>query len=275
MPDPTDLSPGDREKLAALQEAFRARARVLVAFSGGVDSALLARVGTDALGADCLSVIVRSESYPELELREAVDAARRMGVRYEVVAHSELADPRYRANPVDRCYFCRAGMSELLLEIADARGFRAVALGNNVTDLGDHRPGLKAIAEAGLWQPYLDLEVDKAAIRRLARHLEVPVHGKPSMACLSSRIPHGQPVTLGKLRRIEEAETFLRRELGFEQVRVRTLEEGDHARVEVFPHEVARLRERWDEVAAKLAACGYASWELDEEGYRTGKLNAV
>ncbi len=258
-----------------LLDAFRERERVVTAFSGGVDSALLARLGHDALGEDHLAVIVDSESFPSAELRDAVVAAKAMGVGFEVVEHSELADPAYRANPVDRCYHCRAGMSERLLALASERGFRAVAIGNNVTDLGDHRPGLNAIAEAGLWQPYLEQDVDKATIRALAQDLDVPVHDKPSMACMSSRIPHGEPVTLGKLQRIEAAESYLRGELGFEQVRVRTLEAGAKARVEVFPREVPRLREVWDDVVTRLRSVGYRRVVLDEEGYRMGKLNEL
>ena len=258
--------------LARLEEAFRAKGRVLVAFSGGVDSAVLAKVGARALGPDSLAVIVDSESYAREEKEAAEAFARAMGVPHEVVFHSELADERYAANPVNRCYFCRDGLSGVLNGIASARGFSAVATGYNVSDFGEWRPGMDAVRERGLWQPYLDLDMTKEDVRALARHLELPVWDKPSMACLSSRIPYGERVTVEKLTRIGHAESMLRRR-GFRQVRVRTLEGGALARVEVLPEEIARLEGMLPEVARELAILGYQAVEADPKGYRPGALS--
>ncbi len=267
MRDPADLA-------AQLASMFRAKGRVLVAFSGGVDSAVLAKVGADALGGDGLAVIVDSESYAREEREAAEGFARAMGVPHEVVWHSELADAEYAANPVNRCYFCRKGLGEVMLEIAQARGFSAVAVGTNQDDLSDWRPGTQAIREKGLWQPFVELAMTKEEVRAVAKHLALPVWDKPSMACLSSRIPYGEPVTLQKLTRIGQAESLLRAR-GFRQVRVRTLSEGRLARVEVLPDEIARLRALLGDITPAFRLLGYSEVEVDPRGYRTGALNEM
>ncbi|MEA3201836.1 MAG: pyridinium-3,5-biscarboxylic acid mononucleotide sulfurtransferase [Thermoplasmata archaeon] len=256
---------------ARLAEAFRARGRVVVAFSGGVDSAVLAKINAQQGG---LALIVDSESYAREERENALAFAQALAIPHEVVWHSELADADYAANPTNRCYFCRKGLAEVTLEIAQARGFDAVAVGTNQDDLSDWRPGTQAIREKGLWQPFVDLGMTKDEVRAVAKHLALPVWDKPSMACLSSRIPYGEPVTLGKLTRIGQAESLLRAR-GFRQVRVRTLAEGELARIEVEPHEIARLRAALDEIAPAFRLLGYARVEVDERGYRTGALNEM
>lgn len=254
-----------------LLDAFRARGSVLVAFSGGVDSAVLAKAGADALGPRSLALIVDSESYAREE-REAAEAfAREMRVPHEVVFHSELADADYAANPVNRCYFCRKGLGEVALDVAARRGFATVAVGTNLDDLGDYRPGLQAIREAKLWEPLVELGLAKADVRALARHMGLPVWDKPSMACLSSRIPYGEAITVEKLQRVGRAEAMLRAE-GFRQVRVRTFD-ATKARIEVLPDEIPRLRALLPSLAPRLTAAGYAHVEVDERGYRTGALN--
>lgn len=257
---------------ARLVEAFRAKGRVLVAFSGGVDSAVLAKVGADALGEGSLALIVDSESYAREEKEAAEGFARAMKVPHEVVFHSELADADYAANPVNRCYFCRKGLGEVTKDVARARGFDAVAVGTNLDDLGEWRPGLQAIREEGLWQPFLDLGMTKAEVRAVAHHMRLPVWDKPSMACLSSRIPYGEPVTMEKLTRIGRAESLLRAR-GFRQVRVRTMDGGATARVEVLPEEIARLEGILHEMAPAFRLLGYARVEVDPKGYRTGAMN--
>lgn len=256
---------------AALLDAFRAKGSVLVAFSGGVDSAVLAKAGAEALGPRSLALIVDSESYPREEKEAAEAFAREMRVPHEVVFHSELSDPSYAANPVDRCYFCRKGLSEVALGVARERGFAAVAVGTNVDDLSDWRPGTRALNENGVWQPFLDLGLTKADVRAVAKEMGLPVWDKPSMACLSSRIPYGEPITLEKLTRVGRAESFLR-QLGFRQVRVRTFD-ATKARVEVLPEEIPRLEAALPEVRARLATLGYVAVEVDARGYRTGALN--
>lgn len=257
---------------AQLTEAFRAKGRVAVAFSGGVDSAVLAKLGADVLGPHSLAVIVDSESYAREEREAAEGFARAMGVPHEVVWHSELADPEYAANPVNRCYFCRKGLGEVMLDIAQARGFDAVAVGTNQDDLSDWRPGTQAIREKGLWQPFVELAMTKEEVRAVAKLMALPVWDKPSMACLSSRIPYGEPVTLGKLTRIGQAESLLRAR-GFRQVRVRTLEEGRLARIEVLPDEIARLASILGDITPAFRLLGYERVEADPRGYRTGALN--
>lgn len=259
------------ELLLTLLDAFRAKGSVLTAFSGGVDSAVLAKIGHDALGDRALAVIVDSESYAREEKDAAVLFARDLGIRHEVAWHSELADPEYAANPVNRCYHCRKGLGEVALGIARERGFAHVAVGTNVSDLGEWRPGLLAIREAGLWQPFLERGVDKARVRALARELGLPVAEKPSMACMSSRIPFGEPVTMAKLAKIQAAESWLRAR-GFAQVRVRTMDAGALARIEVLPEELPRLRATLPDVERALRVAGYSRVEIDERGYRAGAL---
>ena len=257
---------------ARLADAFRAKGSVLVAFSGGVDSAVLAKIGADVLGPRSLALIVDSESYAREEKEAAEAFARAMRVPHEVVFHSELADPQYAANPVNRCYFCRKGLGEVTKEVAAARGYAAVAVGTNVDDLGEWRPGLQAIREEGLWQPFLELEMTKAEVRAVARHLDLPVWDKPSMACLSSRIPYGEPVTMEKLTRIGRAEAILRAR-GFRQVRVRTLGGGTTARVEVLPEEIPTLERILAEVTPAFRLLGYDAVEIDPCGYRAGAMS--
>lgn len=255
----------------ALARAFRAKGSVLVAFSGGVDSAVLAKLGAEVLGPASLALIVDSESYAREEREAAVAFATALAVPHDVIFHSELADERYAANPVDRCYFCRQGLSEVALRVAAERGFAAVAVGTNQDDLGDWRPGMRAIQENGLWQPFLELGLTKADVRALAKHMGLPVWDKPSMACLSSRIPHGEPITMEKLTRVGRAESHLRA-LGFRQVRVRTFD-ATTARIEVLPDELARLEEMIEDVRAHFGTLGYARVDVDPRGYRMGALH--
>jgi uncharacterized protein len=193
--------------------------------------------------------------------------AREIGVRHEVVTYSELADPEFVANPAHRCYVCQGMRMGTLRALAAERGFAVVCDGTNASDPGPDRPGLAAVRESGVYSPLLAHGVDKAATRAVARALGLSVWDRPANACLSSRIPHGQLVTLGKLRRIEAAEDLLAGH-GFRVVRVR--HDGETARVEVGVDEVARLAERWDDLAARLVGLGFLRAEYDRGGYRRG-----
>ncbi|MFQ6013038.1 MAG: ATP-dependent sacrificial sulfur transferase LarE [Thermoplasmata archaeon] len=261
-----------RQKAVALRQAMQLREGLLVAFSGGVDSGLVCKLAVDALGSRALAVTAQAESLPAREFRAAQRFAAEMGIRHRVVRYSELANEDYARNPTNRCYFCRQDLGRALRPIAEEEGMDAIADGVLVSDLGAWRPGIQAMNEAGFWHPLVDQDIDKAQARRMARALGLTFHDKPSMACLSSRIPYGQAVTRATLRRIERAEGVLY-DLGFRQVRVR--HHGEVARVEVAREEVERFREDAlrSRVTRELKDLGYARVDVDPRGYRTGRLN--
>ncbi len=244
--------------------AFRARGRSLVAFSGGVDSGLVARLAHDALGDDALAVIADAESLARADLAHALAAAEEIGIALRVVPVSELANAAYAANPSDRCYFCREGLAGALAGIAAKEGYGTIADGVNASDLGDVRPGIRAMDEAGVWHPLLAFGLAKADVREAARSLGLSFWDRPSNACLSSRVPHGTAITLDLLRRVEAAEAAVRAR-GFRQVRVR--HHGATARVEVEPADVPRLLAVEADVAADLRGLGYEAVVVDPRGY--------
>jgi len=252
--------------LRAIMDGMRSRRRVLVAYSGGVDSALVARLAHDALGRDAVAMITDSETLPRRELDHARRISLEIGIEMRTVAASELALPGYAANPSNRCYFCRQGLSSILLPLAREGGF-AIADGVHRGDLGDDRPGLRAMDEAGFWHPLLEAGLDKAGVRRLAREVGLSCWDRPSNACLSSRISHGELITVESLRRVEAAEDYLL-SLGFRQVRVR--HRAGAARVEVGADEVPRLLTAGvaEAVRARLAQMGFVDVALDPNGYR-------
>lgn len=252
--------------------AFREKGSVVVGMSGGVDSALLAKLAHDALGERTLAVIVDSESYAPEEKEAAIACARELGVPFEVVWHSELADPNYAANPADRCFFCRQGLSDVLFAAAKKHGSATVAVGTNADDARDpFRPGDRALRERGAWQPLVELDLGKVDVRAMARAVGLPVADKPSMACLSSRIPSGERIDLAKLTRIARAEAAVRA-LGFTQVRVRTFG-GTRARIETeAPTRALALA---SEIEARLRPLGYVEVLVDPRGYRTGAMNEL
>ena len=245
--------------------------RVVVAFSGGADSALLARVASDVLGERSLAVTAVSRSLAPEEEADCAALAAEWGLRWRAVPTDELADPAYAANDGDRCYHCKAELMGVLGPLAEAEG-AYVALGVNLDDLGDHRPGQQAAAERGGVFPLVDAGLTKAAVRQASRELGLRTWDKPAAACLASRVPYGTPVTFRVLDEVARAESGLKR-LGFRALRVR--HHGDVARVELPLDELDAALARRDEVVAAVRDAGYRYVTLDLEGLRSGNLNAA
>lgn len=258
-------------KVAHLHEALRALGGVVVAFSGGVDSAFLLATAHDVLGRECVGATAVSPSLARDELAAARHTAALIGARHLVVETNEYDDPRYRRNDLQRCYFCKQALFVRLEALAAELGLPALAYGANVDDLGDFRPGMRAAGEFAVRAPLLEAGLTKQEIRALARARGLEVWDKPASPCLASRIPHGTPVTFTALRQIEDGERILHR-LGFREVRVR--HHGGAARVEVPPGDLGRLREVAAEVEAALRACGFREVVVDPRGLRSGALSA-
>ena len=248
--------------------------KVVIAFSGGVDSTFLLKAAKDTLGREnVLAVTATSETYPSSELREAKKLARQIGVRHIVITTREFEDSRFRANPLQRCYYCKEELFRRIRKIAGDNNFRYIADAANYDDRKDFRPGSRAAKEAGVVSPLKAARLGKSDIRRLSRQAGLPTWDKPSYACLASRIPYNETITESKLRMIEKAEDFLRDKMGFTQVRVRC--HGDIARIEVAPPEVRKFfggRARSD-AAERLKGLGFTYVTVDPRGYRTGSMN--
>jgi len=266
----------DRELETRLITWFREHGSVLIGFSGGVDSAYLACAAVDALGQDrVLAVIGRSASYPSEQWERAREVAREFRVPVLEVSTDEVNDPRYAANPSNRCYFCKTELWDTLAPIARERGIAVVVDGTNADDLGDHRPGARAAAEHRVRSPLAELGFSKAAIRRLSRERGIPTWSQPASPCLSSRIPYGTAVTIDRLRQIEDAERALR-QLGLGgDLRVRY--HGDLARVEI----ASDLLDEWLRTERRAAVdrvlrdVGFERVTFDARGFRSGSLNVL
>jgi uncharacterized protein len=262
------------EKWDRLRSLLGEMKLAVLAYSGGVDSSVLLRAASEVLGPNLIAVTAVSETYPPAELAPARDFASSLGVRHRVLPTDELIREEFSRNAPDRCYHCKQELFDKLRHIADAEGIPYVLDGSNVDDLKDHRPGRRAAAERSVRSPLAEAGLSKQDIRALARRMGLPMWDKPSLACLSSRIPYGTRITSELLVTIQSAEDILRG-LGVRQVRVR--HHGDTARIEVGPEDLVRLaangnRER---VVTAIKELGYAYVCLDLEGYRTGSMNAV
>jgi|YelNatPaOPRAMG01_1025707.scaffolds.fasta_scaffold11704_5 uncharacterized protein len=254
----------------------KGRRGVVVAFSGGVDSSTLAAVCHAVLGERAVAVTAKSPTYPLEEMEEAVETARIIGIRHYFVETDELSNEGFVRNPENRCYYCKKELLERLRDFARQLGFKAVFEGTNFSDLSGHRPGFKAVREMkDVFSPWVEAEYTKEEIRMLARNLGLPVHDKPALACLASRIPFGERITREKLDRIGRAERLIKEISGVKQLRVR-----DHnglARIEVGRDERSLLFnvETMDKIAEELKKIGFIYVALDLEGYRTGSMLAA
>lgn len=255
----------------ALKKILKGLNRVVVAYSGGKDSAFLLKVAVDTLGADnVIAVTARSQTYPQSEYREAAKLAKSIGMRHLTIRTNELNSAEFISNPVNRCYYCKKELFSRLEEVRDKYSMNYVVDGTNLDDLKDIRYGNKAAQELGVKKPLLEAKIGKSDISMFSRSLKLPTWNKPALACLASRFPFNNRITKIGLAKIDKAESFIRR-LGFSQVRVRM--HGDIARVELPKKDLGRGLKHREAIAKKLKQLGFTYVSLDLEGYRTGSMH--
>lgn len=270
--EPEDISKATLSKYERLKSLLGEMGKVLVAFSGGVDSSFLLKVAVDVLGENVLAVIASSETYPEKERDEAVKLAGKLNVRHKIIQTKELDNPDFSNNPPERCYFCKIELFSKLRDIAETENIPYVLDGSNYEDISDFRPGAKAAEELGIRSPLKEVGLVKNEIRQLSKNFDLPTWDKPAMACLSSRFPYFTEIEPESLKQVALAEEYLR-ELGFNQVRVR--HHGQIARIEIDSKEFQRIID--EDVRKKIIKnfkkFGFIYISLDLAGFRSGSMN--
>ncbi|MFO5494364.1 MAG: ATP-dependent sacrificial sulfur transferase LarE [Cuspidothrix sp.] len=262
------------EKLEQLQALFAEMGQALIAYSGGVDSTLVAKIAYDVLGDRALAVTAVSPSLLPEELEDAKIQAATIGISHKIVQTQEMDNPNYRSNPVNRCYFCKSELHDTLKPLALELGYPYVVDGVNADDLHDYRPGIQAAKERGARSPLAEIGVTKTEVRQISQQLGLAWWDKPAQPCLSSRFPYGEEITIAKLQRVGRAEIYLRN-LGWQNLRVRS--EDDTARIELSPDKIKDFVMTTDlpSLVSAFQNWGFIYVTLDLEGYRSGKLNQV
>ncbi|MCL2933870.1 MAG: ATP-dependent sacrificial sulfur transferase LarE [Trichodesmium sp. MAG_R03] len=262
------------KKLEELKNIFTEMDKALIAYSGGIDSTLVAKVAYDILGDKALAVTAVSPSLLPEDLEDARIQAVVIGIVHEEVNTNEMENKNYTSNPINRCYFCKSELHDTLKALALKRGYSYVVDGVNTEDLRDYRPGIQAAKERGARSPLAEVGISKLEVRQLAQYLDLPWWDKPAQPCLSSRFPYGEEITLEKLQRVGRGERYLR-DLGLKSLRVRS--EKDTARIEILPEKIKEFVLTIDlpQLVEKFKEFGFIYVTLDLEGYRSGKLNQV
>lgn len=262
------------QKFDKLKNILKELGSVAIAYSGGVDSTFLLKVSKEVLGDNVIAVTAKSSTYPEREFNEARNFVEQFGAKHIVIISEELEIEGFSKNPINRCYFCKKELFSKVWEVAKEHGIKQVLDGSNFDDIGDFRPGMKAAKELSVLSPLKASELTKKDIRELSKRLNIPTWNKPSFACLSSRFPYGNEITVEKLSMVEKAEQLLM-DMGFRQLRVR--HHGDIARIEVAPEERVKFFdvEIMDKIGKELQSYGFKYITLDILGYRTGSMNEV
>ncbi|MEM1392014.1 MAG: ATP-dependent sacrificial sulfur transferase LarE [Cyanobacteria bacterium P01_A01_bin.80] len=262
------------EKLEQLKALFKEMEQAIIAYSGGVDSTLVAKIAYDILGDKALAVTAMSPSLLPEELEDAKIQAAIIGIRHQIVETHEMDNPNYTSNPINRCYFCKSELHDTLKPLANKLGYPYVIDGVNADDLHDYRPGIQAAKERGARSPLAEVGVSKVEVRQISQHLGLSWWDKPAQPCLSSRFPYGEEITVTKLQRVGRAEIYLRK-LGWDNLRVRS--ENDTARIEIPPEQIQNFVVNTDLklLVSTFQEFGFIYVTLDLEGYRSGKLNQV
>lgn len=261
-------------KLKQIKTIFSKMERAFIAYSGGIDSTLVAKIAYDVLGSRVLAITAVSPSLLPEELEDAKVQAAAIGIAHEWVETHEMDNPNYTTNPVNRCYFCKSELHDTLKPLALQRGYSYVIDGVNADDLHDYRPGIQAAKERGARSPLAEVGITKVDVRQLSKKLGLPWWDKPAQPCLSSRFPYGEEITLSKLQRVGRAEVYLRK-LGYKNLRVRS--QGDTAKIELPPDQIKKfvLTTNLSQLVTQFQDYGFMYVTLDLEGHRSGKLNRI